>query len=87
MLYAEIGSWDAKPRIRTSSGFLEAVKSGRAKIWYSEGELSLIIEDGHGEDDPLVEVHLQPELLESALVLLDIDRKRNGYGLPEQENP
>lgn len=84
MLYAEIGSWDSGLRIRTSAGFLEKVKGGRAKIWYSEGELSLIIEDGLGEDNPIAEVPLTAELLKSALSILEIDR--TSHGLLNEEN-
>ena len=75
MIHCDLCEWTHKPRIRNSKGRLEECK-GRVRLWYAEHAVSLIIEDGNGEDNPLVEVEVSIEFLKGIIAVAEIDMYR-----------
>jgi hypothetical protein len=77
MIHVDIGSWTARPRIRDDDFRMTHREDGRVTVFVSEGEASIQIEDGQGEDNPLCEVQLTREMLQIALAALDATENTN----------
>lgn len=75
MIHCDMSDWDSpRPRIRNSKGNLE-FSPGRVRFWYSENEISVIIEDGNGKDIPLVEVEIPINMLRAVIAVAEIDKR------------
>ena len=77
MIHVDIGSWNVRPRIRDEHYYMTVRDEGRVNLFVSEGTVSLSIQDGHGEDNPLCEVELTREMLQIALAALDATEDTN----------
>jgi hypothetical protein len=58
---------------------LKTREDGRISVFISEGDVTLTVDDGQGEDNPLCEVRLNREILTVALAALDATEEKN-YG-------
>jgi hypothetical protein len=60
-------------------------------MWYSEGEVSLLIYDEQGEESPLAEVEIPIKMLKAALAVAEIDSddpyNRRRCGIAEEDSP
>lgn len=77
MIHVDIGSWTVRPRIRDDDYRMTHRDDGRVTAFVSEGEASIQIEDGQGEDNPLCEVQLTREMLQVILAALDATEETN----------
>jgi hypothetical protein len=79
VIHVDIGSWADRPRIREENYMLRHREDGRISMFVSEGTVTLTVEDGQGEDNPLCEVRITKEMLTVALAALDATEEEN-YG-------
>lgn len=75
MIHAEIGDWCSEVRIRGKNRDLTRTKNAVAKLWYSEGEITIIIDDNRYEGRPLVEATLSIDAMRAILAVAEVDRE------------
>jgi hypothetical protein len=74
MIHAEIGDWSSQVRIRGKNRDLTRTKNAVAKLCYSEGDITIIVDDNRYEGRPLVEAHLSIDALRAILAVAELDR-------------
>jgi hypothetical protein len=74
MIHAEVGDWCSEVRIRGKNRDLTRSKNAVAKLWYSEAEITIIIDDNRYQGRPLVEAKLNIDALRAILAVAELDR-------------